>query len=34
MENLKSALSEALDMNRADARANARGPFEEVAISA
>jgi len=32
IENLQSALAEALEMNRADARAAARGPFEEVSI--
>jgi predicted RNase H-like HicB family nuclease len=30
---LRSALAEALEMNRADARAVARGAFEEVIIS-
>ena len=34
IENLQSALAEALEMNRAEARASAQEPFEEVAISA
>ena len=34
MENLRSALTEALEMNRADARGAASGDFEEVRISA
>jgi predicted RNase H-like HicB family nuclease len=34
MENLQSALQEALDMNRADARKAAGANFEEVRISA
>jgi len=34
LENLRSALSEALEMNRADALASATGPYEEVSISA
>jgi predicted RNase H-like HicB family nuclease len=34
MENLHSALTEALEMNRAEAREAARGEFEEVRISA
>ena len=34
LENLQSALEEALEMNRADARASVQGPFEEVTISA
>ena len=34
MENLQSALSEALELNRADARKAAGGDFEEVRISA
>lgn len=32
LENLEDALREALEMNRADARAAARGVFEEVSI--
>jgi predicted RNase H-like HicB family nuclease len=32
--NLRDALQEALDMNRADARAAADGAYEEVSISA
>jgi predicted RNase H-like HicB family nuclease len=34
LENLEDALSEALEMNRADARAAASGAFEEVSIPA
>jgi len=34
LENLQDALEEALEMNRADARAAARGVFEEVSIPA
>ena len=34
LENLKSALEEALEMNRADARTAAGGAFEEVSILA
>ncbi|HEX7378169.1 MAG TPA: type II toxin-antitoxin system HicB family antitoxin [Pirellulales bacterium] len=34
LENLQSALQEALEMNRADAIAACDGPFEEVGISA
>lgn len=34
LENLHDALEEALEMNRAEARAAATGPFEEVSISA
>lgn len=34
LENLRDALSEALEMNRAEARAAAQGVFEEVSISA
>jgi predicted RNase H-like HicB family nuclease len=34
LENLRDALEEALEMNRADARAAAGGTFEEVSISA
>lgn len=34
LENLRDALEEALEMNRAEARAAATGPFEEVSISA
>jgi predicted RNase H-like HicB family nuclease len=32
VENLQSALEEALEMNRADARAAATGAYEEVSI--
>lgn len=34
LENLRDALDEALEMNRADARAAADGAFEEVSLSA
>ncbi len=34
LENLRDALDEALEMNRADARAAAGGAFEEVSIPA
>mgnify|MGYP001033205892 FL=1 len=34
LENLQDALEEALEMNRADARAAAGGVFEEVSIPA
>jgi predicted RNase H-like HicB family nuclease len=34
VENLRSALNEALEMNRADARAAAKGAFEEETIAA
>ena len=34
LENLQSALEESLEMNRAEARASAQGPYEEVTISA
>ena len=34
LENLQSALEEAVEMNRADARAAAKGAFEEVNIEA
>jgi predicted RNase H-like HicB family nuclease len=34
LENLRDALEEALEMNRAEARAAARGAFEEVSIPA
>lgn len=34
LENLRDALEEGLEMNRAEARAAATGPFEEVSISA
>lgn len=34
MDNLRDALEEALEMNRADARAAAGGPYEEVSLSA
>jgi predicted RNase H-like HicB family nuclease len=33
LENLRDALEEALEMNRAEARAAAKGTFEEVSIS-
>ena len=34
LEDLRSALHEALEMNRAEALAVATGPYEEVSISA
>jgi predicted RNase H-like HicB family nuclease len=34
LDNLRDALEEALEMNRADARAAATGSYEEVSISA
>ena len=34
LENLRDALDEALEMNRAEARAAATGAFEEVSIPA
>ncbi|MGI8980153.1 MAG: type II toxin-antitoxin system HicB family antitoxin [Pirellulaceae bacterium] len=34
LDNLRDALEEALEMNRADARAAATGTFEEVSIPA
>jgi predicted RNase H-like HicB family nuclease len=34
LENLRDALEEALEMNRAEARAAASGAFEEVSLSA
>ena len=34
LENLSSALQEALEMNRAEALAACQGPFEEVTLSA
>lgn len=34
LENLRDALDEALEMNRADARAAATGAYEEVSIPA
>jgi predicted RNase H-like HicB family nuclease len=34
LENLQDALAEALEMNRADARAAAKGVYEEVSIPA
>jgi predicted RNase H-like HicB family nuclease len=34
LDNLRDALDEALEMNRADARAAAAGAFEEVSIPA
>ena len=33
MENLRDALDEALEMNRAEARASATGAYEEVSIA-
>lgn len=33
LDNLRDALDEALEMNRADARAAAAGTYEEVAIT-
>jgi len=33
LENLQSALQEALEMNRAEALASCQGPYEEVTIS-
>ncbi|MEA2631948.1 MAG: hypothetical protein QOE66_2167 [Chloroflexota bacterium] len=33
VENLRSALREALDMNRAEALAACQGPYEEVSLS-
>jgi hypothetical protein len=33
LDNLRDALEEALEMNRADARAAANGAYEEVSIS-
>jgi predicted RNase H-like HicB family nuclease len=33
VENLRSALQEALEMNRADALAACEGPYEEVSFS-
>jgi predicted RNase H-like HicB family nuclease len=33
LENLQSALHEAIEMNRADALAACQGPYEEVGIS-
>ena len=33
LANLQSALEEALEMNRAEARASCQGPFEEVRVS-
>ncbi len=33
LENLQSALEEAIEMNRADARAAANAVFEEVSVS-
>ncbi len=32
LENLRSALQEALEMNRAEALASCQGPYEEVSI--
>jgi len=34
LENLRDALEEALELNRADARAAAKEPFEEVSLFA
>jgi predicted RNase H-like HicB family nuclease len=34
LENLRDALQEALEMNRAEARAAASGAYEEVSLSA
>ena len=34
LENLRDALDEALEMNRAEARAAAKGAYEEVSIPA
>ncbi len=34
LDNLRDALEEALEMNRADARAAASGPYEEVSLPA
>ncbi len=34
LDNLRDALAEALEMNRADARAAATGAYEEVSITA
>lgn len=34
LDNLRDALQEALEMNRADARAAAGGAYEEVSLSA
>jgi len=34
LDNLRDALQEALEMNRADARAAAGGSYEEVSLSA
>jgi len=34
LENLRDALDEALEMNRADAKAAAKGAFEEAALPA
>jgi predicted RNase H-like HicB family nuclease len=34
LENLRDALEEALEMNRAEARAAASGAYEEVSLSA
>lgn len=33
LDNLREALAEALEMNRADARAAAQGAFEEVSLA-
>jgi predicted RNase H-like HicB family nuclease len=33
LQNLRSALQEALEMNRADALASCEGPYEEVSLS-
>jgi predicted RNase H-like HicB family nuclease len=34
LDNLRDALEEALEMNRAEARAAAKGSYEEVSLSA
>jgi predicted RNase H-like HicB family nuclease len=34
LDNLRNALEEALEMNRAEARAAAKGSYEEVSLSA
>lgn len=34
LDNLRDALDEALEMNRAEARAAVGGPFEEVSLTA
>jgi predicted RNase H-like HicB family nuclease len=32
LDNLRSALAEAIEMNRAEARAAVKGPFEEASV--